>query len=174
MSFLSRLFGTEPDPREEVRTLWYKCVAIAREPEWYSECGVADTLDGRFDMVSAVLAMVMLRMEGDAQLAPLTGLLAEFFVEDMDGQLRQSGVGDLMVGKKIGKLMSTLGGRISAYREGFAQDADAVISAVSEAVTRNVELQEGAEGERVAMRLKALRERLADTGTDAVLAGEIA
>ena len=173
MSFLSRLLGTEPDPREEVRALWYKCVEIAREPEWYSECGVADTLDGRFDMVSAVLAMVMLRMEGDSQLAPRTGLLAEFFVEDMDGQLRQSGVGDLMVGKKIGKLMSTLGGRISAYRDGFAQSENAVIGAVAEAVSRNVELRESAEGERVARRLNALRSRLAETTSDAVLAGDI-
>ena len=64
--------------------------------------------------VTAALALVMLRMETDPALAPHTAYLTEIFVEDMDGQLRQSGVGDLVVGKKIGKLMSTLGGRLGA------------------------------------------------------------
>ena len=98
MSFLTRLFGTQPDPREEWRPLWHTIVEQAREPDWYRMCGVADTLEGRFDMVTAALALVMLRMETDPALAPRTAYLTEIFVEDMDGQLRQSGVGDLVVG----------------------------------------------------------------------------
>ena len=63
-------------------------------------CGVADTVEGRFDMIAPILALVMLRMENSAALAAKTGLLTELFVDDMDGQLRESGVGDLVVGKK--------------------------------------------------------------------------
>ena len=77
-----------------MRPLWHRTIEIAREPEWYRHCGVADTLEGRFDMVTAALAVVMLRMEGNPELAPRTAYLTEIFVEDMDGQLRQSGVGD--------------------------------------------------------------------------------
>lgn len=63
MSFLARLFGNRQDDRDAVRELWHRVVAIAREKEWYRTCGVADTLAGRFDLITMVLSLVMLRME---------------------------------------------------------------------------------------------------------------
>ena len=64
---------------------------IAREPHWYAECGVADTVPGRFDAITLVLALVMLRMEREEALIAPSVRLTELFVDDMDGQLRQSG-----------------------------------------------------------------------------------
>ena len=62
-------------------------VAKAREPHWYLDGGAPDTLDGRFDMVAAVLAMVMLRIEaeppGDMAAATLSTDLTERFVDDL-------------------------------------------------------------------------------------------
>ena len=63
MSLISRLFRSAPDPREGLRPLWHRIVALSREPEWYAECGVADSVAGRFDMISTVLALVLLRLE---------------------------------------------------------------------------------------------------------------
>lgn len=171
MTFLSRLFGSARDPREELRPLWHRTVEIAREPEWYARCGVADTLEGRFDMITAVLSLVLIRMEGDPYLAPKTALLTELFVEDMDGQLRQSGVGDLVVGKKMGKLMATLGGRIGAYREGLAQQGTA---ALADAARRNVTMADDGLADALAMRLRALEARLASTDGDTLLEGTVA
>ena len=114
VTFFSRLLGKSSDDRAPVRKLWHWVVAEARAPEWYVRCGIADTLQGRFDALTLVLAMVMLRMEREERLIAPSALLAELFVEDMDGQLRQAGVGDLVVGKRIGKLMGALGGRIAA------------------------------------------------------------
>ena len=91
MRLLDRLFAAPRDPRDEVRPLWRYVVEQARQPEWYREGGVADTLEGRFDMVTLVLALAVLRMERSDVLAPLTAPLTEIFVEEMDGQLRQSG-----------------------------------------------------------------------------------
>ncbi|MEO1969600.1 MAG: ubiquinol-cytochrome C chaperone family protein [Sphingomonadaceae bacterium] len=170
MSFLARMFASRKDPRLALQPLWHRTIVIAREPEWYRNCGVVDTLEGRFDMVVAVLSLVMLRMEGDPELAPKTALLAEFFVEDMDGQLRQAGVGDLFVGKHIGKLMSTLGGRIGAYRKGLNQGREILAGAAA----RNITLTEGTNPEAVAERMEALHERLAETSNEALLAGDIA
>ena len=170
MSLFDRLFRKPTDPREAMRPLWHRTIEIAREPEWYRHCGVADTLEGRFDMVTAALAVVMLRMEGNPELAPRTAYLTEIFVEDMDGQLRQSGVGDLVVGKKIGKLMSTLGGRLGAYRTGFADNGPTL----EEAARRNVTLTDEALARQFADRLRALRLRLDATSADAMLAGDIA
>ena len=123
VNFLSRLLRTS-DPREALRPLWHRAVEISREPQWYADCGVADTVPGRFDMVTAVLSLVLLRLEA-ADRANETALLTELFVEDMDGQLRESGVGDIVVGKHMGKLMATLGGRLGAYRDALTASGDA-------------------------------------------------
>ena len=66
MSFLHRLLRTAPDPREAWRPLWHRLVIAAREEHWYADAGVADTLDGRFDMVSMLTALAILRLEGEA------------------------------------------------------------------------------------------------------------
>ncbi len=121
MSIFNRLFTRSPDPRQAMRPLYLAIVARGRAPCWY-QAGIPDTMDGRFEIVAAILAHVLLRLEGDASARLSSTHLTELFVDDMDGQLRQIGVGDLMVGKHIGKMMAALGGRLGAYR--VAQDAD--------------------------------------------------
>lgn len=156
MSFLSSLFGKKPDDRAHVRALWHRIVEMAREKEWYADCGVADTVAGRFDAITLVLSLVLLRMEREEPLIEPSVRLTEIFVDDMDGQLRESGVGDIVVGKKIGKLMSVLGGRLGAYRDALPQG----VAALTEAVARNVTLTEGGEAAKVAQRAIALAAQL--------------
>lgn len=168
MNLLARLLRSRPDPRESLRPLWHRVVEISREPEWYATCGVADTVAGRFDMITAVLSLTLLRLKRDGDGTPQAALLTELFVEDMDGQLRESGVGDIVVGKHIGKLMASLGGRLGAYRAAFAGE-----TALAEAVRRNVTLLDGSGSEALAARLDALRTRLDGTATEAILAGRI-
>ena len=170
MRLFERLLSPRPDPRDPLRPLWAQVVAVAREPAWYRDCGVADTLEGRFDMVTAILALVLLRMERTPELAARTGPLTEIFVEEMDGQLRQSGVGDLMVGKQIGKLMATLGGRVGALRAALAVGGEEVVQAVH----RNITLADESDAEAVAEGLRALADRLEVTADEALLAGELA
>jgi cytochrome b pre-mRNA-processing protein 3 len=88
----------------------------------------------------------------------------------MDGQLRESGVGDLVVGKHIGKLMGSLGGRLGAYRAALAEPKN---DALEEAVRRNVTLVEGAGPDALAGRLRALAERLDEVAAADLLAGAI-
>jgi cytochrome b pre-mRNA-processing protein 3 len=171
MALLSRLFRSKPDPREALRRLWHRVVEISREPQWYSDCGVADTVAGRFDMITAVLSLVLLRLEHEGDRGPECALLAELFVEDMDGQLRESGVGDIVVGKHIGKLMASLGGRLGAYRTALAQPDEAALEG---ALARNVTLLEGHEPATLAARLRAFAGQLDDMPADAVLAETIA
>jgi len=158
VALLDRLLGRRAtDDRAPVRPLWHKVVATARHREWYADNGVADTLAGRFDMVTAVLCLVLLRMERDEALISPSVLLTELFVEDMDGQLREIGVGDLVVGKHMGKLMGTLGGRLGAYREALGIEED---EALAEAVRRNVTLAEADKAPAVAAQLRALAQEL--------------
>jgi cytochrome b pre-mRNA-processing protein 3 len=110
-------------------------------------------------------------METEPALRAATARLTELFVSDMDGQLRQEGVGDLVVGKRMGKLVSALGGRIEAYRNGFAA-GDALV--LAQAVERNVTLVEGANPAELADAMRALAARLGATGSADLLAGRIA
>ena len=168
MNLLSRLFRSAPDPREALRPLWHRTVEISREPQWYLDCGVADTVPGRFDMVTAVLALVLLRIEREGGHGAEGALLAELFVEDMDGQLREFGVGDIVVGKHIGKLMASLGGRLSAYRAALAGEGS-----FEDALRRNVTFDEGRGPEALAGRIRALSDELANAATADILAGRI-
>ncbi|MWV29090.1 ubiquinol-cytochrome C chaperone family protein [Aurantiacibacter rhizosphaerae] len=170
MSFITRFLGIGADPREELRGLWHGIVATSREPEWYATCGVADTVEGRFDMIALILSLTLLRMENSEELAPKTGLLTELFVEDMDRQLRDSGVGDLMVGKKMGKLMSALGGRMGALRESMTE-SDAALAVI---LQRNVTLiDEEKKPFALAVRTRALNNALAAQDDAALLGGEL-
>jgi cytochrome b pre-mRNA-processing protein 3 len=170
MSLLARLFNPQPDPRETLRPLWHRTVELARAPELYRVVGVADTVAGRFDMIAALLALVMLRLERD-ELAQENVWLTELFVADMDAQLRETGVGDLVVGKHIGRLVSVLGGRLGALREALASDGEAMLEA---ALTRNVTMQDGRDTAAFARRLRSFAGTLADLDKDEVLAGRIA
>ncbi|HWT13447.1 MAG TPA: ubiquinol-cytochrome C chaperone family protein [Allosphingosinicella sp.] len=116
MSFLQRIFGGD-QRRRSLEPLYRAVVAAGRDPGWYREGGIPDTIDGRFDMVAAMMALTLLRLEkeGEAAREPSV-LLTETFVDDMDATLRQLGVGDYVVGKHVGRMMGALGGRLAAFR----------------------------------------------------------
>jgi cytochrome b pre-mRNA-processing protein 3 len=78
---------------------------------------VEDSVNGRFEMVATLLSLVLLRLERDPNCKQEGVHLTELFVDDMDPQLREFGVGDMIVGKHIGKLMSALGGRLGVLRD---------------------------------------------------------
>jgi cytochrome b pre-mRNA-processing protein 3 len=129
MSLFQRIFG-EKQQRAPLRPLYDAIVATGRAPAWYRDGQVPDTLDGRFDMIAAILSLVLLRMETEGESG--TGhsvLLTEIFIDDMDGTLRQLGIGDYVVGKHIGRMMGALGGRLAAFRAG--RDTGSLAAAVA-------------------------------------------
>jgi cytochrome b pre-mRNA-processing protein 3 len=97
--------------------------------------------------------------------------LTEIFVDDMDGQLRQIGIGDLVVGKHIGRIMSALGGRLGAYRAGLAGD-----ESLDEALVRNLYRGVAPAPEALAhsaQALRALAAALDGASLDALRAGSL-
>ncbi|MCW3835157.1 ubiquinol-cytochrome C chaperone family protein [Sphingomonas canadensis] len=118
MALFERLFG-RPE-RGAAPAIYAAMVARGREPHWYVEGAVPDSIDGRFDMIAAVLCMLLLRLEQDPVGVPAATMLAECFIDDMDAQLREIGVGDVVIGKHMGKMMGMLGGRLGAFRDAMA------------------------------------------------------
>jgi cytochrome b pre-mRNA-processing protein 3 len=167
VNWMDRLLGKRDDA---ALPLYTAIVARGRLPHWYLDGAVPDTIDGRFDMIAATLAFVLLRLEDDPAGADTVARVTERFVDDMDGQLRQIGIGDIIVGKHIGKMMSMLGGRIGAYREGLAAGS------LDAALVRN--LYRGAEPPAPALRhvagaLYHFRDALAATPAAAIIAGDL-
>ena len=167
MHWIAKLFGSRD---EAALPLYEAIVARARTPHWYEAGAVPDSIDGRFDMVATILSLVLLRLEGDPAGAAPSASLTERFVEDMDGQLREIGIGDVIVGKHIGKMMGMLGGRLGAYRDGLAGgDLDPVL-------IRNLyrgTAPEAAALNHVRKSLLALHDALATAPTAAVIEGTL-
>ncbi len=97
--------------------LFESAVAEARQHHWYVEGGVPDTIDGRFAMVATICALASVRLEslgegGAEQSAALT----ERFVEAMDAEHRQMGINDPALGKRVRKMVASLGRRVGEWR----------------------------------------------------------
>jgi cytochrome b pre-mRNA-processing protein 3 len=134
-AFLNKFFGeTAVDPREAWKPLYAACVAEARLPHWYVEGQVPDSIDGRFDMLTLIVSLATIRLEQlGEEGAQATAFITELLVEDMEGQVREIGFGDLVVGKHIGKMMGAFGGRLGAYRDAL-QGAESL----KDALVRNL------------------------------------
>lgn len=169
MGLIARLFGQKTDEHAPVRPLWHAAVALARTPRWYAEWGVEDSVPGRFDAVALVLSLVLLRMERDPAMATEARLLTELFVTDMDAQMRETGLGDMVVGKHVGKLMGALGGRMGAYRAALAGEEP-----LEAALGRNMTFAEPADPAALAADVRAIAARLDGLDKAGLLAGRIA
>lgn len=170
MSFLSRLFKSRGDDLAPYRPLWHRTVELARDPRWFAQGGIEDAVPGRFDTITLVLSAVLLRMEREEALVAPSVRVTELFVDDMDGQLRESGVGDLVVGKHMGKLVSVLGGRLGVLRETLTGDDDA---ALIEAITRNASFGENGNPAAVAALLRGFAALLDAASAEDILSGRI-
>jgi cytochrome b pre-mRNA-processing protein 3 len=152
------------------QALYASIVAEARRPEWYLAGEVPDTMDGRFDMVALVLSLVLIRLE-DEGAGQLCADVTERFISDMDGVLRQDGVGDQVVGKHIGRMMAALGGRLGAYRDNRSDDAG-LAAALRRNLWRGAPIGDDAV-EWVVAEMRRLADRLAVTPLDAITAGAL-
>lgn len=123
MSLLQRLrhFLTKPVFDPAVVALYNSCVAQARRVEFYQAYAVPDTLDGRFDLLLLHVFMVMQRLDAATDIKQQ---LFDLMFDDMDRNLREMGVGDMSVGKKIRPMISAFYGRGQAYQKALVGSDD--------------------------------------------------
>ncbi|NOZ65451.1 MAG: ubiquinol-cytochrome C chaperone [Alphaproteobacteria bacterium] len=111
--------------KEAAYVLFNKIVAQARDPHFYETWKVADTLDGRFDLIILHMALVINRLEADGEdkkIALLIRFLQEVLFDNMDMSLREMGVGDMSVGKKVKAMAEACYGRIAAYKKAIRSE----------------------------------------------------
>ncbi|MBV9812198.1 MAG: ubiquinol-cytochrome C chaperone family protein [Acetobacteraceae bacterium] len=116
----------------------YGCaVAAARAPWFYARLGVPDTLDGRFDMVGLLVWLTIRELRRRPDPGPaLAQAVFDAMFSDMDLNLRELGVGDLSVGKKVKAMWEALHGRAAAYEAAAVTSSDP--QALQAALARNV------------------------------------
>ncbi len=122
--------------RDAGRALYAAALSQARSSFLYADYGAPDTLDGRFDMLVLHVWMILHRLKGAGEQAEsVSQHVFDAMFSDMDDTLREMGVGDLTVSKRIKDMAKVFYGRIEAYEAGV-EDADP--AALKDAVQRNV------------------------------------
>lgn len=104
------------------RRLYRATVAQARQIEFYTDWRVPDSVTGRFDLIALHGFLVLHRLKGDASTASFAQNYAGAIFEDMDRNLREMGVGDLSVGKKVRRMAEGFFGRSAAYDKALAEE----------------------------------------------------
>lgn len=127
--------GTSPTPsRGTIEAIYGMIVAQAREPLFYQRLGVPDTVNGRFDMVVLHLWMVLRRLRGVSGGAALAQALFDHFCGDMDDNLREMGISDVGVPKRMKAFGEAFYGRSIAYDKAL----EAGGAALADALARNI------------------------------------
>ncbi|HWE46238.1 MAG TPA: ubiquinol-cytochrome C chaperone family protein [Caulobacteraceae bacterium] len=114
---LDKLFRQRPAKAFGAR-LYAAAVAQARSPAFYSDLGVPDEIDARFELYVVHVVLLQQRLAGHGAAAAETAqALFDAFIQALDDSLRELGVGDLSVSKKMRRLGEALFGRATAYRD---------------------------------------------------------
>lgn len=137
---LVRIFMPAPE-KFQAMGLYEQLVTQARQEWFYREAGVPDTLDGRFEMILLHLFLVLNRLKHTPESKEFRQQLMEAFMEDMDRSVRELGVSDTGVGKRVKKMAAAMYGRIAAY-DMTLDDASALQSALTRNLYGTVEASE--------------------------------
>lgn len=109
--------------------IYDEIIAAARHPAFYADAGIPDNLDGRYEMIVLHLFLVMERLRGEGTDADLMArLVLERFIEDMDDCMREIGVGDLTVPKRVKKAAAGFYDRSSRLREALGVESDQALT----------------------------------------------
>jgi cytochrome b pre-mRNA-processing protein 3 len=147
MNAILRFLGFGPKSDITIIDALYEAiVAAARQPVFYSNFGVADTPLGRFEVLSAHMALILrVSRTADQRVKDTVQVLNEEFFKDVDHSLRELGIGDAGVPKRMKKLISMFYGRVEAYVAALdAADANSLAAALNRNITPDGELKNAA------------------------------
>lgn len=133
------------DPLEQPVSAVYKAiVAQSRQERFFRDWGIPDTVQGRFDVLSLHVALVLHRLrEGGEEAKPFSQALFDTFFRDMDRSLRELGVGDLTVPKRIKKMSEMFYGMLGALSDAIATGQ---VEALKPVLARNLYTEDEPQG----------------------------
>ena len=169
---LKKFFSPGPW-KDAARGLYICVVKQARQPGFYLSCGVPDTADGRFDMIMLHAFLLLRRIKRDHdRTANLGQAFFDLMFADMDQNLREMGLGDLGVGKRVKGMAAAFYGRIQAYEDGLAGDDQVLAGALRRNLYRKTE-PDDSQLSTVSDYMRREAARLDEIDTDRLLKGEL-
>ena len=148
-------------------------VRQARRPHWFVEGRVPDTVNGRFVVLATILALTMLRLEGEGPAGEQASVaLTERLVESLDTEIREMGVGDPTLGKQVRRLVGAVSGRVDRWRPLLDSD-----ESWSDEIRRSLYLGEDADAaalEHSERELRRIWQRLGDSSVAQLMDGRMA
>jgi cytochrome b pre-mRNA-processing protein 3 len=156
---------------DTISALYGMIVAQARSPVFYRDYAVADTVNGRFDLLLLHVALVVGRLMREEEGKEAGQALFDLFCADMDDNLREMGIGDLSVPKHMKRVGEAFYGRAQAYENALAEQSDA---ALVEVVERNVYGGSGGDAAgRLAAYIRLTADELDRQGVQTIVGGSV-
>ncbi len=141
----ARIFGRSSPAETAASDLYRMSVEKARDPVFYRDLGVPDTVNGRFDMVVIHLMLVFRQLRhATSPTQSISEALLNLMFADMDQSLREMGVGDMSVGKHVKKMAKAFYGRAEAYESGLEGAPELLNTALTENLYRHTPPPAGA------------------------------
>jgi len=157
------------DADRTIGSIYGMIVARARERGFYEGFGIPDTVDGRFDLLLLHLWMVLRQLAPAGSQTRLSQGLFDHFCSDMDANLREMGVGDLTVPKRMQKFGEAFYGRSNAYNSALTAGHEALAQALCKNVFNGAQLEQA---RRLASYVEASLQRLSAYDASAFARGE--
>src|SRR5437764_666044 len=153
-------------PRGTIEAIYGMIVTQAREPMFYRDLGVPDTVNGRFDLLLLHLWLLLRRLrtiQGTTQqgATELSQALFDRFCEDMDDNLREMGIGDQTVPKRMRAFGEAFYGRVQAYDQAMDGGGEALASAICKNILNGAGIDQA---QRLAAYARAAEAGLARAG----------
>jgi cytochrome b pre-mRNA-processing protein 3 len=145
-------------PRGTIEAIYGMIVTQAREPLFYRDLAVPDTVNGRFDLLLMHLWLVLRRLKSAQGGKELSQALFDHFCNDMDANLREMGVGDLTVPKRMQAFGEAFYGRTAAYDLAVADSREALAQALCKNILNGGHIEDA---RRLAYYAEAASEALA-------------
>ncbi|HZC94918.1 MAG TPA: ubiquinol-cytochrome C chaperone family protein [Bradyrhizobium sp.] len=155
-------------PRGTIETIYGMIVTRAREALFYRDLGVPDTVNGRFDLLLLHLWLVLRRLKSVEGGQQLSQALFDHFCSDMDDNLREMGVSDLKVPKRMQAFGEAFYGRTAAYDLALTGDREALAQAICKNILDGENIEQAG---RLAAYAEAAIEALAGLDATTLLAG---
>ena len=160
--------------QETIDRLYGAIVAQARAPAFYADLCVPDTLSGRFDMMVLHVYLVYRRLASESGTRAMGQALFDRFCSDMDGTLREHGVGDLAVPRKMRTIGEAFYGRAKVYDAALAAADDAALAAALERNVFGGASGLAARGRRLAAYVRRTEAVLTQLGAEVIVGGSLA
>jgi cytochrome b pre-mRNA-processing protein 3 len=167
--FIQRLFRQRPATAAG-HILYAAAAAQARTPDFYAAMAAPDTMEGRFELYSLHVILLVLRLKGaGGEAREVTQGLFDAYLESLDIALRELGVGDLSMGKKMKKLGRAFYGRVRSYEASSADPA-----ALEDLIGRTIyETMPDADPKPLARYVERVQSALALQPLERLISGEV-